>query len=257
MDDLPAEVRQAMAENPELAARIEGLIASGELPPDLAFGIGRGGNPGGGFGGIGRGGEPLPGTVVSFDSGTLNLDTPDGPAAVSVADDTPVNITKAASEAAGYMTEGAQVTVVAQPDDAGGLSAQTVVLGDLGGFGGAFGGAGVGGGFGGLGTVVMGTVASFTDGVLTVESAEGPVAVEVADEVLVLINTTASEAQAELATDAIVTVLVQRAADGSLEAVTVIAGSGFGGAGPFGGRAAGGAGRGAGGEGNPNANGGY
>ena len=61
----------------------------------------------------------------------MNLDTPDGPAAVSVADDTPVNITKAVSEAAGYMTEGAQVTVVAQPDDAGGLSAQTVVLGDL------------------------------------------------------------------------------------------------------------------------------
>ena len=167
----------------------------------------------------------------------MNLDTADGPAAVSVADDTPVNITKAVSEAAGYMTEGAQVTVVAQPDDAGGLSAQTVVLGDLGGFGGVLGGAGFGGGFGGLGTVVMGTVASFTDGVLTVESAEGPVAVEVADEVLVLINTTASEAQAELATDAIVTVLVQRAADGSLEAVTVIAGSGFGGGGPFGGRA--------------------
>ena len=257
VDDLPAEVRQAMAENPELAARIEEMIASGELPPDLAFGLSQGGNPGGGFGGIGRGGEPLPGTVVSFDNGTLNLDTPDGPAAVSVADDTPVNITKAASEAASYMTEGTQVTVVAQPDDAGGLSAQTVVLGDLGGFGGAFGGAGVGGGFGGLGTVVMGTVASFTDGVLTVESAEGPVAVKVRDEVLVLINTTASEAQAELATDAIVTVLVQRAADGSLEAVTVIAGSGFGGAGPFGGRAAGGAGRGAGGAGNPNANGGY
>ena len=252
VDDLPAEVRQAMAENPELAARIEEMIASGELPPDLAFGIGRGGNPGGGFGGIGRGGEPLPGTVVSFDSGTLNLDTADGPAAVSVADDTPVNITKAVSEAAGYLTEGAQVTVVAQPDDAGGLSAQTVVLGDLAGFG----GAGVGGGFGGLGTVVMGTVASFTDSVLTVERAEGPVAVEVADEVLVLINTTASEAQAELATDATVTVLVQRAADGSLEAVTVIAGSGFGG-GLFGGRGAGGAGRGAGGEGNPNANGGY
>ena len=252
VDDLPAEVRQAMAENPELAARIEEMIASGELPPDLAFGPGRGANPGAGFGGIGRGGEPLPGTVVSFDNGTLNLDTPDGPAAVSVADDTPVSITKAVSEAAGYMTEGAQVTVVAQPDDAGGLSAQTVVLGDLAGFG----GAGFGGGFGGLGTVVMGTVASFTDGVLTVESAEGPVAVEVADEVLVLINTTASEAQAELATDAVVTVLVQRAADGSLEAVTVIAGSGFGG-GPFGGRGAGGAGRGAGGEGNPNTNGGY
>ena len=53
VDDLPAEVRQAMAENPELAARIEEMIASGELPPDLAFGIGRGGNPGGGFGGIG------------------------------------------------------------------------------------------------------------------------------------------------------------------------------------------------------------
>ena len=257
VDDLPAEVRQAMAENPELAARIEEMIASGELPPDLAFGIGRGGNPGGGFGGIGRGGEPLSGTVVSFDNGTLNLDTPDGPAAVSVADDTPVNITKAVSEAAGYMTKGVQVTVVAQPDDAGGLSAQAVVLGDLGGFGGVLGGAGFGGGFGGLGTVVTGTVASFADGVLTVESAEGPVAVEVADEVLVLINTTASEAQAELATDAIVTVLVQRAADGSLEAVTVIAGSGFGGGGPFGGRGAGGAGRGAGGEGNPNANGGY
>ena len=256
VDDLPAEVRQAMAENPELAARIEEMIASGELPPDLAFGIGRGGNPGGGFGGIGRGGEPLPGTVISFDNGMLNLDTPDGPAAVSVADDTPVNITKAVSEAAGYMTEGAQVTVVAQPDDAGGLSAQTVVLGDLGGFGGVLGGAGVGGGFGGLGTVVTGMIASFTDGVLTVESAEGPVAVEVADEVLVLINTTASEAQAELAADAIVTVLVQRAADGSLEAVTVIAGSGFGG-GPFGGRGAGGAGRGAGGAGNPNPNGGY
>ena len=79
VDDLPAEVRQAMAENPELAARIEGLIASGELPPDLAPGVGRGVNPGAGFGGIGRGGEPLPGTVVSFDNGTLNLDTPDGP----------------------------------------------------------------------------------------------------------------------------------------------------------------------------------
>ena len=155
------------------------------------------------------------------------------------------------------MTEGAQVTVVAQPGDAGGLSAQAVVLGDLGGFGGVLGGAGFGGGFGGLGTVVMGTVASFTDGVLTVESAECPVAVKVRDEVLVLINTTAPEAQAELATDAIVTVLVQRAADGSLEAVTVIVGSGFGGAGPFGRRAAGGAGRGAGGAGNPNANGGY
>ena len=226
MAAMPEEMRRELENNPEAAAmaraQIQMAIDSGMIPPEALEGLAGGGAvddaPGAVIEEGARNAEPLAGTVVSFEGGTLRLETPDGEAAIAVPDDAPVNVTKAVSDAGAYLVEGAEVSVIARPDDAGELAAAAVIAG----------GAEQGGGrgFGGLAAVVMGSITSFADGVLTLETADGPAEFALADETPVRITTTAAEAAAELTAGVDVTTFVQREADGSLSAASVSVGGG-------------------------------
>ncbi len=247
---LPEEQRRELESNPEAAAmaraQIQMAIDSGMIPPEVLQEMGLGGTveaaPGAESDEGVRNAEPLAGTVASFEGGTLRLETPDGEAAIVVPDDVPVNVTKTAADAGAYLAEGAEVSVVARPDDAGGLAAAAVIVGASGP------GAGGGRGFGGLAAVVTGTIASFADGVLTLETPDGPGKFSLADDTPVRITATAAEAASELAVGVTVTAFVQREADGSLSAASVnVGGEGGGfGRGLFGGGQGGGRQRGGG-----------
>ncbi|MCY4583778.1 MAG: hypothetical protein OXE50_13435 [Chloroflexi bacterium] len=250
MATMPEEQRRELESNPEAAAMVRAqlqmAIDSGQIPPEALQGLVGGGAvdavPGAATGEEGaRNAEPLAGTVVSFDSGTLTLETPDGEAAVAVPDDAPVNLTKTVADSGAYLTEEAEVSVVARPDDSGSLTAAAIIVGAA--------GQGAGGGRG-FAAVVTGTIASFADGVLTLENADGSADFAVADETPVRITTTAAEAASELTAGVSVTAFVQREADGSLSAASVNvggAGRGLFGGGQGGGRQ--GAGGGGGGQG--------
>ncbi len=246
---LSEEQRRELESNPEAAAmvraQIQSAIDAGQIPAEALQELAGGGAgvTGGGAPGVGtdtqgagaRNAEPLPGTVVSFESGTLRLETPDGEAAIAVADDAPVNLTKAVADAGDYLAEGAEVSVVARPEGSGGLAAAAVIVGAAGP------GAGGGRGFGGQAAVVMGSITSLSDGVLTLETTDGPAEFTLADDTPVRITATAAEAAGELTAGVSVTAFVQREADGSLSAASVRIGEGaFGG--PGGGRQRGGAG---------------
>ncbi|MCY4449761.1 MAG: hypothetical protein OXE02_13060 [Chloroflexi bacterium] len=235
---MPEEVRRDLENNPENAAmvraQIQMAIDSGQVPPE-AFGLAPGvGAPDAGTGAGtqdtgARNAEPLSGTVVSFEGGTLTLETPDGEAAIAVPDDAPINATKAAVDAANYLVDGAEVSVVARPDGSGGLVAAAIIVGPAGQ------GAGGGRGFGGLAAVVTGTILSYADGVLTLQGADSEAEFVVGDDVPVRITTTAAEAADELAAGVTVTAFVQREADGSLSAASVTVGGGGAGRGLGGG----------------------
>lgn len=234
MATMPEEARRELESNPELAAQVraqvQAAIDSGQIPAE-AFGLAPGGSaPDAGTGagtqdaGV-RNAEPLAGTVVSFEEGTLRLETPDGEADVAVPGDAPVSLTKTVADASNYLAEGAEVSVVARPDEAGGLAAAAILVGSEG-----LGAAG-GRGLGGLATVVMGPITSFSDGVLTLETADGAAELAVTDETPVRITAIAAEAAGELTAGVSVTAFVQREADGSLSAASVNvgeAGGGFG-----------------------------
>ncbi len=213
-EDLPPELREAMAQDPQLAAEVRAAIESGELvlpgaPPAA---------PGAGAGGTGRRrGEPLTGAVASFEDGTLRLDTPDGETSIAVAPDAPVSLTTTAAEAGNALAAGSEVVVVARPNESGALEAESILAGAVGPS------ANAQQGFGGSATVVAGSVASFAGGTLTVATADGDVAVIVADETPTQVAATA-ETTAELTAGATITAFVQRGADGRLEAVSIIVG---------------------------------
>lgn len=232
VDDLPPEVRQAMEDDPELAAQIQEAIESGQIPPG-AFGP-PGGAAGGGQGApgfAGGGATALIGAVVSFADETLRLETADGEAELAVAPDTPVNVTMAPADAGAYLAEGADVTVAAQTDQSGALAALAVFAGP------APDELTQAPGLAGFITIITGTVVSFTDGTLTVAGEDGATDVAVGDQTLVMAALTAADAGDELAEGASVTAFVERGADGGLLATSIEiggAGGGFGG-GPFGG----------------------
>ncbi len=248
---LSDEQRRELESNPEAAAmaraQIQMAIDSGMIPPEVLQEMTGGGMVDAAPGATGEEGarntEPLAGAVVSFADGTLRLETPDGEAAIAVPDDAPVNVTKTAADAQSYLAEGAEVSVVARPSESGGVAAAAVIVG------GAVPGAGGGGGFGGFAVVVTGTIASFADGVLTLEAENGSAEFAVADETPVRITATAAEATGELAAGVTVTAFVQREADGSLSAASVNVGGGGFGRGLFGGGQGSGRQRGGGGQG--------
>ena len=230
-EDLPEEVRQAMAQDPEMAAQIRQAIESGQIPPG-AFGPpgGADGGDGAGPGFAGGDATPLSGTVLSYADGTLRLDTADGEADVAVAPDTPVNVTKTPSEAGAYLAEGAEVAVAAQGEP-GALTALAVFAGpvpdEL----------AQAPGFATFVTIISGTVESFADGMLTVAGDDGTTTLAAGEQTIVAASLTAADAGDELAEGASVTAFVERGADGGLEASSIEvggAGGGFGGA-PFGG----------------------
>ena len=241
-EDLPEEVRQAMAEDPEMAAQIRQAIESGQIPPG-AFGPpgGDGGGFGSGPGFAGGGAAPLTGTVLSFSDGLLRLDTADGEAELAVAPDTPVNVTKAPSGAGEYLAEGAKVTAAAEAGATGALTAFAVFAGDVPDE------LTQGPGIAAFATIIAGTVESFEDGTLTISGDDGSTAVAVSDQMtIVSASLTAMDAGDELAEGAVVTVFVERGADGGLEAGSIEVGDIGGG---FGGLAGGGFGGGFGGGG--------
>ncbi|MXY59542.1 MAG: hypothetical protein F4Y96_03440 [Chloroflexi bacterium] len=235
---LPEEQRRELESNPEAAAmaraQIQMAIDSGMIPPEVLQEMGLGGTvdavPGAAPEEGARNAEPLTGTVASFGDGMLRLETPDGEADIAVPEDAPVNVTKAVADSGAYLVEGAEISVVARPDESGGLAAAAIIVG------GAGLGAGGGRGFGGLASVVTGTVVSFADGVLTLETTEDSAEFALADDTPVRITAPAAEAASELAAGVTVTAFVQREADGSLSAASVNVGGGGGfGRGLFGG----------------------
>ena len=136
-------MRQELESNPEAAAmaraQIQMAIDSGMIPPEALQGLAGSEamaedvpDAAGAEGA--RNAEPLAGTVVSFERrGTLRLETPDGEAAIAVPDDAPVNVTKAVADATDLpRAEGAEVSVIARPDDSGALAAAAVIVGGAG-----------------------------------------------------------------------------------------------------------------------------
>jgi hypothetical protein len=87
----------------------------------------------------------VPGTITSFAAGALTLQTNDGPIDVTVADDTPVQLTIAFADLADQLAIGSDITIIGQRNDAGIYTPIIVASGTLGGFGGAGGGFGGGG----------------------------------------------------------------------------------------------------------------
>lgn len=224
---MPEEMRRDFENAPEFAAEMQAQIREA-IDSGLITRESLGELQGGGLFGAGlpeagaRNAEPLTGTVASFEGGMLRLETPDDEAVVATPPDTPVTLQKTAAGAGAYLAEGAEVSVVTRPDDTGGLAAAAIIVG------GAGQGAGSGRGFGGLAAVVMGSITSFADGVLTLETESGGVTVAVPDDTPVQIVATAAEAAGELTPGVSVTAFVQREADGSLSAASVNVGGGGG-----------------------------
>ena len=110
---LSEEQRRDLENNPEGAAmaraQIQMAIDSGAIPPEVLQQLASGGIAGAPDAGTqdagARNAEPLTGTVVSFESGTLRLETPDGEAAIAVPDDAPVNVTKSVADS-GVLPDG-------------------------------------------------------------------------------------------------------------------------------------------------------
>ncbi len=208
LESLPEEVRRQMEDNPELEAqvraRIGAAIESGGIGPGLA------GAEGGTFGG-GRAGEPLTGTVAAFSDATLRLDTPDGAVDVAAPPETPVVVAKTAAEARAYLLEGIEVSVGTRVDETGSLTAVTIL-------------AGAPAGLGGLAGLVTGSISSFADGALSLETDAGQLDVSVPGDTPVQVRLAAADATAELTEGSAVTAFVQRDAGGSLAAVNIFIG---------------------------------
>jgi hypothetical protein len=115
-------------------------------------GFGRGfGGGGGGFAGAGGTGgttadgtefNAVPGTITSYAAGALVLETADGSVNITVANDTPVQLTIPFADLTDQLAIDSEITVIGQRDDAGTYTPVTITTGTLGGFGGFGGGAG-------------------------------------------------------------------------------------------------------------------
>ena len=208
LESLPEEVRRQMEDNPELEAQVRARI--GAAIESGGIGSGLGAAEGGPFGG-GRTGEPLTGTVVSFSAATLRLDTPDGVVDIAAPPDTPVIVAKTAAEAGAYLLEGSEVSVGTRVDEGGGLTAVTVLTGAP-------------EGLGGLAGLVTGSISSFADGALSLETDAGQVDVSVPGDTPVQVRLTAADAAAELTEGSAVTAFVQREADGRFAAANIVVG---------------------------------
>ncbi len=217
MAALPEEARRELENDPELEAQVRAQLQAAIDSGGMQAGA-LGGQPDGSVFLAGpqeaatRNTDPLTGTVVSFEDWMLQLETPDGEANIAVSSDAVVNVTETAADAVAYLTEGADVSVAARPDGSGGLAAAAIIVNS----------AEPGGGdLGGLAAVVTGSITSFGDGVLRLETADGAAAVAVADGTPVRIRLTAERAAGELAAGVSVTAFVRRELDGSLSAANL------------------------------------
>ena len=106
---------------------------------------GRAGALGGGTTTSGTEFNAVPGTITNFVDGIITLEAVDGLIDVTIADDTPIQRTIAFTQATDRIATNSQVTVIGQRDEAGAYIPITIVIGDLGGFGGGRGTFGGGG----------------------------------------------------------------------------------------------------------------
>jgi hypothetical protein len=97
---------------------------------------GRGGAPSGGTTTDGTEFNAVPGTVTSYDSGTLVLETSEGTINVTVAEDTAVRLTITFADLTDQLDLASEITVIGQRDDAGTYTPIAITAGALGGFGG-------------------------------------------------------------------------------------------------------------------------
>ena len=167
--------------------------------------------------------ERIAGVVDSIDSSGLVLATSDGPVAVTIAGDVPVQLAKTVGDAVDELVSGADVTAVLARTEAG-VVARNVAIGgaEIGGLG--FAGGGRQGGDAGA-NVVTGTIASVGGGTLVIETAEGPAEVVLADDTSVLITRSFADAAGDLPQGTEITVVGQRTDDGGLQAIAVTTGA--------------------------------
>ncbi len=167
--------------------------------------------------------ERIAGVVDSIDSSGLVLATSDGPVAVTIAGDVPVQLAKTAGDAVDELVAGADVTAVLARTEAG-VVARNVAIGGAGAGGLGFGGGGRQGGGAGA-NVVTGTIASVGGGTLVIDTAEGPAEVVLADDTPVLITRSFADAAGDLPQGTEITVVGQRTDDGGLQAIAVTTGA--------------------------------
>ena len=167
--------------------------------------------------------ERIAGVVDSIDSSGLVLATSDGPVAVTIAGDVPVQLAKTVGDAVDELVVGADVTAVLARTEAG-VVARNVAIGGAGTGGLGFGGGGRQGGGAGA-NVVTGTIASVGGGTLVIETAEGPAEVVLADDTPVLITRSFADAAGDLPQGTEITVVGQRTDDGGLQAIAVTTGA--------------------------------
>lgn len=229
-EDIPADLRSAIRDNPELAARIRGAaennpalaarvqeaLESGELPEA----IGARGNRErrSSANRSDRDTVPLRGAIAVLSDGLLQLETPDGLAEIRISGSTPMVLNKNAPDAISHLATGVDVTVITRTNEAGLLSARAIVIGTN-----DAGGRRLEGNDGGLSSV-RGTIDSFDSGTLHVQTADTQVMVAVSSETSIRVTTTVSEATHELSEGQIATAFVERDQDGHLTATRITVG---------------------------------
>ena len=167
--------------------------------------------------------ERIAGVVNSIDSSGVVLATDEGPVAVTIAGDVPVQLAKTVADAVDDLVVGVEVTAVLARTEAG-VVARNVAIGGAGTGGLAFGGGGRQGGGAGA-NVVTGTIASVGGGTLVIDTAEGPAEVALGDDTPVLITRSFADAAGDLSQGTEITVVGQRTDDGGLQAIAVTTGA--------------------------------
>ena len=167
--------------------------------------------------------ERIAGVVDSIDSSGVVLATDDGPVAVAITGDVPVQLAKTVADAVDDLVVGVEVTAVLARTEAG-VVARNVAIGGAGTGGLAFGGGGRQGRGAGS-NVVTGTIASVGGGTLVIDTADGPAEVALADDTPVLITRSFADAAGDLSQGTEITVVGQRTDDGGLQAIAVTTGA--------------------------------
>ena len=167
--------------------------------------------------------ERIAGVVNSIDSSGVVLATDEGPVAVTIAGDVPVQLAKTVADAVDDLVVGVEVTAVLARTEAG-VVARNIAIGGAGTGGLAFGGGGRQGGGAGA-NVVTGTIASVGGGTLVIDTAEGPAEVALGDDTPVLITRSFADAAGDLSQGTEITVVGQRTDDGGLQAIAVTTGA--------------------------------
>jgi len=200
-------------------------------PPDTTSIPGDGQLGGGRFPQGGQQFEPITGSVESIDSTTLVLSNSDGTVEIAVDAETLVRISKTAADAGDALAPGTEILAILSRDSTGTITANNINV--VGGDGGALGRAGRGGGFGGGGfgggdgsiNIATGTVDSFADGVLTLDTGAGVVDILVADATPVSWQKSFADASDDLAPGTEITAIGSRDEDGTFQPFTITTGS--------------------------------